>query len=449
MKNYLVVFSLIFSYLLMGCNFFIETLPITSGVNANYQSFSVKHYNNLVTSENNVSIISANLVKESEYLRIFLKEGQEMSYKDISYIADNFDLLYPKMIDIYGEHTDVDRNNKITVLLYDINVGYSNGDAYIAGYFNPYDLFGLNHAEILYVESQASGDIENIFTTLIHEFQHLINFNENYFENNEKPCDLWLNEALSESTNILIFEELKKNAAMPTSRLQVYNSTPSRSISYHDIISAGNYFYTWDSNSQSILADYATASLFMYWLYLHYDGEDIIRKISKGANKGTYQAVLDSLGTTDSWEDLMMRWLSANHSISSGYPNGKQAYWRNGELVVSNLTLTPKIYRNYGETVNLYPGDMLLTEVEPEILPSLTRSANPIIEQSDFSISNAIQVYFTYNSKDSTPGTYISVKLPEVELQSMFSYSMQRSYNYTPDIGYKIVPVSQQPIDSF
>ncbi len=385
--------------------------------------------------------LSANLVKTSDHLELYLKAGQFMSASDLDYLANNFDKYYSSIIDTYGTHTDVDRNGKIIILLYDINEDIEASGGYIAGLFYPNDLLlhnpsqniYSNEAEILYVESQASSDIENIFATVIHEFQHLINMNMNYIEKNTES-HIWLNEALSESTEIFMLE------AMPSHRLDIYNYYLNESIR------RGNYFYTWNSDDY-VLADYATASLFMYWLYQNNAGSAIFKNIAQGSleNRGTYKAVLEALrknpqSSTD-WQETLSSWLQANENAAEGYKQGKTRSMRH--TYGYNFSLTSKIYSGDETTVDLYPGDAILTTKK-----SSPKDSNIVQTQFTKDLSS---VYIALN-KDTTVGSYntrvdsIPFTIPE-SLQ-MLQRSMQKNAGNNPlDEDYRIISISQKPLD--
>ncbi len=371
-------------------------------------------------------------------VEIYLKEGQTMPQDKINYIAENFETMYQKMVDTYGAHTDYDKNKKIVILLYDVNQNFGSSVSYVAGFFNPLDLFALdatlnpfsNVGEILYVESRASDEIESVFSTVIHEFQHLINANTNLIYNISNydrwvGSDLWINEALSESTEIFMLD------AMSRSRLAGYNDTQHP---YHNSIVNGNYFYTWNTD-EFVLADYSTASLFMYWLYLNHGGSELYKRIATGGNRGSYQAVLDALNDNWSWERVMTDWLTANQNVSTGYPNGIYAYWDDEVKVERDLELISTVYSGSSKRVNLYPGDAVLTS-------KATTGVNGNLERI-----NKDGLHITLNAD--TPRDYEESVAIGVTMQqsAVVSRSIQSNTPSMPDIDYRIIPYEQKPLD--
>ncbi|MDR2658943.1 MAG: hypothetical protein LBC27_02995 [Spirochaetaceae bacterium] len=111
-------------------------------------------------------------------------------------LAEKFDTIYEKETALFGyeygggisssDHPDyggVDGDPKIQILVYDIFADYSEGQNHgVFGYFWSGDEFddpGSNNAEIFYIDAHFT-DLapEGIYSTLAHEFQHMINCNQ-------------------------------------------------------------------------------------------------------------------------------------------------------------------------------------------------------------------------------------------------------------------------------
>jgi hypothetical protein len=125
-----------------------------------------------------------------------------MSTADADRIRSEFDNnIWPKITPVFGMPSDVDSNGRVNILIYDIQDGFSGG-GYVAGYFDPNDLFANNHSEIFYIDSypgiqyNSTNDVTRCYGTIAHEFQHMINFdarNDSYL----LAEYAWLNEAFS------------------------------------------------------------------------------------------------------------------------------------------------------------------------------------------------------------------------------------------------------------
>lgn len=132
-------------------------------------------------------------------------------------LAEKFDAIYQYTTPIFGceygggtnsqQPGGVDGNPKILILVYDIDANSSSGST--VGYFwskdhyaNEYlqsqgSAYKSNLAEIFYIDSYwADARPETVYSTLIHEFVHMINFNEKYVAHN-KSYGTWYTEMLA------------------------------------------------------------------------------------------------------------------------------------------------------------------------------------------------------------------------------------------------------------
>ena len=283
--------------------------------------------------------IPAHLLKVSDNLAIYLQNGQNVSTYALNKLAQEFDYYYTSMTNIYGTHSDIDAHGKIIILLMDINKTKGSGNQ-VLGYFNPSDMHGNNKGEILYMDiSNANNKTDNAIGTIIHEFQHLINYS--YVISGERnEMSSWLNEALSESTSILF------NKATVESRIEGFNN-----INYY-------CFYTWDiptnisnNNKNNTHVNYPSASVFMNWLYQKNSSNDsIFKTIASSKELGDYKKVLSAAkgisglsGAT--WDSLLLDWMS--EIVTNG----------------NNWKTTNKPTNNCASgDVSLYPGAMIVCD---------------------------------------------------------------------------------------
>lgn len=290
--------------------------------------------------------IPAHLLKVSDNLAIYLQNGKNISAYALNKLAQEFDCYYTSMTNIYGTHSDIDANGKIIILLMDINKT-KGGSSQVLGYFNPSDMHGNNKGEILYMDLiNANDNTDKAIGTIIHEFQHLINYS--YVISGERnEMSSWLNEALSESTSILF------NKTTAESRINEFNK-----INYY-------CFYTWNAPKQRVtngnddkvttngLFNYPSASVFMHWLYQkNGSNESIFQTIASPKGLSDYNKVLSAAkeisglsGAT--WDSLLLNWMSeivTNGLATSRNPNVK---------ATNNLAK--------GD-VSLYPGAMVVCD---------------------------------------------------------------------------------------
>ena len=290
--------------------------------------------------------VPAHLVRSTEHLAIYIQtkfhkdyQGeQNVSLYALNKLAQEFDYYYTSMTNIYGTHSDIDGNGKIIILLMDINVNKGAGSQ-VLGYFNPMDMHGYNEGEILYMDiSNANNKTDNAIGTIIHEFQHLINYSY-VMSGARNEMDSWLNEALSESTSILF------NKATAESRINEFNN-----INYY-------CFYTWNTSNISnngknnTHVNYPSASVFMNWLYQKNGSNgSIFKTIASSKELGDYNKVLSAAkGISDysvsSWDSLLLDWMS--EIVTNG----------------SNWKTTNKPTNNCASgDVSLYPGAMVVCD---------------------------------------------------------------------------------------
>lgn len=247
--------------------------------------------------------IKATIAKETENLIVYVEKDESYNSSSLDLVCNEFEKYYAKEKSIYGNHTDVDDNGKIIILFLDLNPESGNGSI-LNGYFNPADLIDGqgNNADMLYMDL---GGLNNnpyyMAGTILHELQHLINYNVNVLGNG-RDMEVWLNEALSESTSVL-FNRTTVN---------------SRNIEFNNI----NYycFYTWDLPI-NVFANYPSASVFMNWLYIKSGYNDnIFKNIASSKEVNAYRRVLSTVNTiSSSWDSLLIQWIEdVNNGLVSG-----------------------------------------------------------------------------------------------------------------------------------
>ncbi|MEI0612651.1 peptidase M30 [Brachyspira pilosicoli] len=271
--------------------------------------------------------IKANIVKETENLIVYVEKGESYNSSSLDLVCEEFEKNYNKEKLIYGNHTDVDNNGKIIILFLDLNPESGNSSI-LNGYFNPADLINGqgNNADMLYMDLGGLNNSPYYMSgTILHELQHLINYNVNVLGNG-REMDVWLNEALSESTSVLF------NKTTVNSRNREFNS-----INYY-------CFYTWDLPI-NVFANYPSASVFMNWLYIRSGySEEIFKNIASSKSASSYYRVLSTVSAiSSSWDSLLLQWID---DVNSGLVSGARIN---------------KITNNYAY-IPLYPGAILVFE---------------------------------------------------------------------------------------
>jgi len=113
--------------------------------------------------------------------------------------------IYQKTVDLFGESRFAKNGGKVNLLFYPMQIN-------LCGFFRHYDLYSSSEAtaaqvqrykmntdhDILHINSKRVGSGDKVYSTMAHEFQHLICFT-NYFHTYGKGINMktWLNEAMS------------------------------------------------------------------------------------------------------------------------------------------------------------------------------------------------------------------------------------------------------------
>ena len=323
--------------------------------------------------------IKATIAKETENLIVYVEKDESYNSSSLDLVCNEFEKHYAKEKSIYGNHTDVDNNGKIIILFLDLNPESGNGSI-LNGYFNPADLIDGqgNNADMLYMDL---GGLNNnpyyMAGTILHELQHLINYNVNVL-GNRRDMEVWLNEALSESTSVLF------NRTTVNSRNREFNS-----INYY-------CFYTWDLPI-NVFANYPSASVFMNWLYIKSGYNDnIFKNIASSKEVNAYRRVLSTVNTIySSWDSLLIQWIE---DVNNGLVSGAKIN---------------KIDKTYANTyIPLYPGALLvfnqlvvgnIDTSSISLLKSKQNNNSLILLNNDTYVGNSpTAVNITFNSSSSS-----------------------------------------------
>jgi hypothetical protein len=315
--------------------------------------------------------------------------------------------IYTPVTNAFGGIEDVDGNGKVIFLMLDIIDGYTGSGGYVAGYFDPTHMFATstysnsNKAAMLFMDTNPGFDlgnpnrIQNFYSTMAHELQHLIEWSETVAQNKPEK-DLWINEGLSTAAEY-IYGIGGGSPAHQTNRIDYFNKTDNYATD--NTIRNGNTFFVWD-NRNDVLADYSTAYLFFQWLRIQADNGTGIYKDIIASSYSDYRAVTrtaknriaglglsgtDAADTAD-WEKLLRTWFAANYvNAPSGGANERYGY--KGEIA----SLTQHTTSGSG-TAALYPGEGVFSTIST----STPLSASSNIKYADIN-GGATNVTGTYS----------------------------------------------------
>jgi hypothetical protein len=224
------------------------------------------------------------------------------------------DVLYPIDTAAFGSPSDIDGNGHIIVLLSQkINqltsrTECSSTGAFVAGYFFGYDLTngaGSNRSEVFYsvaVDSAAQfscalrkSKIESQTpATFIHEFQHMISYNQHVLVRHGQSEVTWLNEGLSHIAEELGSKYYEAKYPAPLGRTSATQLFPDSSQAFINQDLRNAYFYLLAPQQKSVttfaglgtLEERGAAWLFLRWLGDH-KGDQIYRQLVETTRRGT------------------------------------------------------------------------------------------------------------------------------------------------------------------
>ncbi|MCU7557661.1 M30 family metallopeptidase [Macrococcus capreoli] len=229
----------------------------------------------------------------------------KVSRADAEKVGKEFDnRIAPLIHNNFGEESDLDGNGKVNILLFDIKDGFGvSSYGYIGGYFDGTDLLnepGSNKGEIFYMDTYPSmgydpsleentpRNVERIYSTLAHEFQHMVNFNSQYLKQN-RMMETYLNEAFSMAAEHIYSGPIED-------RIDYYNNS-----SY---IQNGHSLTIW-SRSGDTLSNYSLSYLFGQYLNEQARNHD-----------GVYKEILNYQGTPyDALQNAIHKYVDPTKSV--------------------------------------------------------------------------------------------------------------------------------------
>ncbi len=290
---------------------------------------------------------------------IYIKDSSLMK-NYMSTLASEFDTQYSKMTNMFGDVTDLDnmygdRDGKTALVCYDIDgdgTGYSN--SYVAGYFFAADTsFPFSNAtgsncDMLHIDSwqgmnrdtadQILRDVTASKGTIVHEFQHMINFavnrkNDPALYSVNTPT--YLNEAFS-----MAAEHLCYGAEEGGDRVWYYNN-------YNYAASGAVSLFQW--GAYDTLSNYSLSYLFGQYIRTQYkDGNEIYKDAMNefdSSSEDLLEIIADLLGMTS--KELLL-----NFRVALFLKNATGPYGFHGEKWADDIA---SLYVT-GESTTLKPG---------------------------------------------------------------------------------------------
>lgn len=257
--------------------------------------------------------------------------GSKISSEEANALAKKFDELCPLVREVFGTESDKmidtsglveissgsDTGTKVNIVVYDIEGDYEPGqESGTLGYFWAKDYYtaaaaaesgdatiGLtNCGKYFYVDSYFLNEApEMLYSTLAHEFQHMINFGQKYM-NNRVSSQTWSNEMMSMVCEDMVQDFLKvSEEASPISRLPYFCLGYYRS-GLTDWLSDANVAYS-----------YAGAYAFGAYLARNYGGKELITQIAtnKYVDQEAITQALKSIGEKETFDSVFKKYAQA------------------------------------------------------------------------------------------------------------------------------------------
>lgn len=248
--------------------------------------------------------------------------------------ADEFDENYENMIANFGTPSDIDENGKIIITYFDMTTyNPEPGDfKWVCGYFFNADLYPdtfsfSNNMEVVNMNLKwAGGYYINTLTmvsTLVHEFQHLINEGNRNFQG-KTAMDTWLDEGLAQAAEELCYGQLETRITQFNYDTD-YPEAPDDPEATSYLVRDGNSLVVWDGD----YADYAMSYLFMQ--YARVQTNDLtIYKALIGHSYGDYQSITGIMKERatgfDDFSDVV-----SSYYIANMFPDNENKYGYYGE----------------------------------------------------------------------------------------------------------------------
>ena len=257
--------------------------------------------------------------------------GKKINSAKAQDLATKFELMYQPIRDVFGEESNEmintsglvdissgsDTGKKVNIVVYDIEGDYEPGrESGTLGYFWAKDYYtaaaakesgdatiGLTDCgKYFYVDSYFLNKApEMLYSTLAHEFQHMINFGQKTI-NHKVQSKTWSNEMMSMVCEDMVQDFLKvSEEASPISRL------PYFCLGYYK---SGLTDWLSDAN---VAYSYAGAYAFGAYLARNYGGTDLINQIATNqyVDQQAITQALKSIGKNETFESVFRKYAQA------------------------------------------------------------------------------------------------------------------------------------------
>ena len=385
MKKLLFIYLSIFTVFILSCGNKV-TEPMEAIFYYDVNNTETDKFNIMTLNKENKEVVVNDVefkkIAESDNAIVYVQSGQSFDMNNVRNLFTRFEANYDEELRIYGEPISFPtiNNDKLVFLIYDF---YPESEGDFAGFFNPSDFYDnkpdtFNKGKYMYINITTISNTDEIVGTMLHEFQHLINASVNII-NDRRTMDLWLNEALSESTSVLFAPYTALDRKLFFNFFHYYS------------------FYSWKideimgviHNQQgqslnSIYFSYCSSSVFMRWIE-HIGGREVIRDIAHSSTSlDTRSRLVNSvkgLNIGNNVEEIFISWIK---DIYKGNLPGVQ---------VTELTFDPNINPLITDKgLPLLPGGFIIYDANEYNLDNVQGLSKELLDESK-------NLYLVWNPK--------------------------------------------------
>jgi hypothetical protein len=248
----------------------------------------------------------------------------------VGFLFDNY--LYPLDTTSFGRESDLDNNGVVVVLLTNqvnaLSPDCNTSGSVILGFFYGNDLLagnpGSNGGEVFYglVPDPDNGgcSISHDFArsylapTFIHEFQHMISYNQHVLIRGGSTEETWLNEGLSMFAEELAGRQVPDAVCFQNDCLSQF-AFFTLDNAYQYLTDPVHNYLVGPDRIPLPLEEYGSAWLFVRWLADHYAsdatlGTDLTRDLDATTTRGASNV---TRVTGKSFSSLVTNWQLANY----------------------------------------------------------------------------------------------------------------------------------------
>lgn len=240
------------------------------------------------------------------------------------------DFHYPIDTTAFGRESDLDGNGVVIILMTDAvnNLTQDCTNGRVIGYFFGGDLLPIansNNGEIFFtlVPSPQAGTcnaisrrtaVDNLKPTLIHEFQHMISFNQRALVRGGSAEDVWLNEALSHFAEELGGRLIPNSECTPSFSSCRSQYTSSDLVNSYDYLNTSEaHFVVYPNSTSGTLQERGAGWLLLRWSIDQFAADTILGTQMTRALVGTTLSGAANLTavTGASFSAMIPEWLMA------------------------------------------------------------------------------------------------------------------------------------------